>query len=136
MSNQIKIREFLNKETIPHYNIWYYLNDAGKKMPIGAKNNDTLETVLKKQKTNNYSKPQHKSDGTPFTDDEFMSLKPTIMLFLNHTDNIYCIDVDEPHIRSMEDFINDTGCDLFKDACWVEGNTKGIHIYILKLKIW
>lgn len=130
MSNQMKIREFLNNEKIPHYNIWYYLNDAGKKMPIGAKNNDTLETILKKQKINNHSKPQHKSDGTPFKDDEFMSLKPTIMLFLNHTDNIYCIDVDEPHIRSMEDFIADTGCDLFKDACWVEGNTKGIHIYI------
>ena len=29
----------------------------------------------------------------------------------------------------MSDFISQTGCDTFKDCCWVVGNTKGIHIY-------
>ena len=42
---------------------------------------------------------------------------------------MYCIDIDDYNINTMDEFISQTGCDTFKDCCWVAGNTKGIHIY-------
>ena len=30
----------------------------------------------------------------------------------------------------MDDFIYKTGVNIFKNCCWVQGNTKGIHIYL------
>ena len=30
----------------------------------------------------------------------------------------------------MDDFIKKSGCKLFKKSPWIQGNTKGIHIYI------
>ena len=38
-----------------------------------------------------------------------------------------------PTISSMDDFISETGVDIFRDCPYIKGNTKGIHIY-LKVK--
>ena len=65
----------------------------------------------------------------PFSDKERDSLQPIYTIFLKYTDNLFCIDIDDSNIKSMDDFVRQTGCDTFKDCCWVVGNTKGIHIY-------
>ena len=48
------INEFLIDEKIPYLKIWYYLDDKdGSKMPIGEKNNITIEEIKIKNKQNN-----------------------------------------------------------------------------------
>ena len=51
------LKQFMVKENIPHYFIWYFICDkTGTKTPIGEKNNDPIEKVI--SKTNiNPSKP-------------------------------------------------------------------------------
>ena len=55
-------------------------------------------------------------------------------LFLKHSDNLYCIDIDEPSITTMDE-LKDLIWDLdyyeeIFDCPYTKGNTKGIHIYI------
>lgn len=38
------LKTFLKMENIPHDTIWYYIKD-GKKMPIGKKNNISIEDI-------------------------------------------------------------------------------------------
>ena len=128
------LKQFLTNNQIPHRKIWYYLRDTdGKKMPEGEKNNDTLEQILKD--TNRRLAPKFnrydKSTETTYdlSETEIESYKNAYSLYIKFT-NYYCIDVDEIDINSMDDFIESTGCKLFKDSCWTTGNTKGIHIYI------
>lgn len=125
MISQISIREFLIKENIPHYAIWYYISTTtGKKTPIGEKNNEPLECVMEKQNIN----PQKPSRN--FDENEMNTLQKAYSIFVKYTDNIYCVDVDDPEIHTMDEFIEKTGYDIFKNSPWVKGNTKGIHIYI------
>ena len=49
---------------------------------------------------------------------------------MKYTECIYCVDIDMPTISSMDDFISQTGVEIFKDCPYIKGNTKGIHIYI------
>ena len=133
--NQMNIKAFLNLEQIPHYTIWYYISSTtGKKTPIGEKNNDSLDTVKNKRNINP-TKPTSKYDYTkkcsvPFVEDEETSLQKTYSIFLKYDDDLFCVDIDDKEINSMEDFINKTGIREFENACWIKGNTKGIHIYV------
>ena len=56
----ISLHDFLVTENIPFLKILYYINDKdGKKMPIGERNNITIEEMkLKNQK--GFFKPRHK----------------------------------------------------------------------------
>jgi hypothetical protein len=49
---------------------------------------------------------------------------------MKYCQNLYCVDIDDKEIHSMDEFVEKTGCDIFKNCCWVKGNTKGIHIYL------
>ena len=133
----MKLTEFLKTEKIPFYKIWYYIDDKTcTKKPIGEKNNDTIEDINKKS-TRTISKPKSikkkNKDGwvdIPLSTTELETLQESYTLFLKHTDNYYCVDIDDRLIGSMEEFILQTKCDIFKNCPWVVGNTKGIHIYI------
>ena len=134
------LHEFLFTEKIPYLKIWYYLDDKdGCKQTIGEKNNITIEEIKIKNKQNKYFKPTYKKSkkndqgdwiNIPFSSEkERESLQQVYTIFLKYTENLYCIDIDDSNIKNMDDFISQTGCDTFKDCCWVAGNTKGIHIY-------
>ena len=133
------IKKFLTQANIPYHKFWYYISDkTGKKTPIGEKNNIKIEDIPK-QDQKNISKPKSifvkskdpakKYDEILLSKTELESLQRSYTIFLKYTDNVYCIDIDDKEINSMDDFINKTGCSLFKNCCWIQGNTKGIHIY-------
>jgi hypothetical protein len=63
-------------------------------------------------------------------EEESQTLVQTYSLFLKFTKDMYCIDVDGKEIHSMDEIVQKTGCDLFVDCPWTQGNTKGIHIYL------
>ena len=134
--SEVKLSEFLETENIAYHKIWYYLRDSdGKKTPIGEKNNTTLEQALEK-KSQGTSKPKSKVkkvkdvwEEIPFSEQESKSLTLAYTIFLKYTNNHYCIDIDDKEIESMDDFVAKTGCDKFIDCAWIQGNTKGIHIY-------
>lgn len=133
------IQAFLSKSGIPFYKIWYYISDTtGKKTPIGEKNNIQIEDIPIQEKRNQNkpksifvksNDPSKKYDEIPLSQTEIASLQQAYTIFLKYTDNIYCVDIDDKEINSMDDFIQKTGCTIFKDCCWTQGNTKGIHIY-------
>ena len=119
------------------YNIiYYYIDDkTGKKCPHGEKNNKTKEEIIKSKKQIAKPPKTKKTDGlrVPLSNTEIKSIQQTYSIYMKHITDFYCIDVDDSEIHSMEDFIKKTKIDLFKKCCWIEGNTKGIHIY-LKVK--
>ena len=68
--------EFLLTENIPFLKIWYYNIDEidGKKMPIGEKNNITIEEMkLNNQKEGHY-KPTYKKSIKNKTTDEWIKI--------------------------------------------------------------
>ena len=119
------------------YNIiYYYIDDkTGKKCPHGEKNNKTKEEIIKRKKKITEPPKTKNTDGlrVPLSNTEIKSIQQTYSIYMKHIADFYCIDVDDSEIHSMEDFIKKTKIDLFKKCCWIEGNTKGIHIY-LKVK--
>lgn len=130
----MEFQDFLDSVKIPNFYVWYYLKDGyGTKIPIGAKNNATLDMVhqFNKEKKGN-TKPFEYS-GKPLKMDERDSLKKCYSVHINFvTDGDYklsVIDVDELGINTLDEFINKTGYDFFKDCPWCVGNNKGIHIY-------
>lgn len=140
--------EFCEIENIPVVKCWYYLNSKGEKKPLGEKNNLTTEDI----KTHKpISKPTKKYDDKTkkyieLTKDEQKSLTEVYSLFLKHTDNMYCIDVDDPEVNNIDDFLKmldffkslkssekkhlEKFKNIIKNSAWTSGNTKGIHIYV------
>ena len=137
------IQKFLENECGNLYsNIVYYIDDTTrKKIPTNEKNNISLEEIKNQKKEPKF--PTHKkckkpTDGSyiiknPLSENEKQSLTRAYSIYLKYIPDLYCIDVDDPHIKSMDDFVSNTKIDIFKNCFWVEGNTKGIHIY-LKIK--
>ena len=134
------LEEFIENEDLKCVPIYYYIDKvSGNKKPIGEKNNATVEEIneCKKKRDVNFPKPEYKTEmingkheKIPFSEDERASMTKAHSINLKHTDKLYCIDVDVFKIKNMEDFIAETGVQIFKNCCWVEGNTKGIHIYL------
>lgn len=152
------LNKFLKNEDIIYSMIYYYINDStNKKTPIYECNNLSIEDLELRNKnldngyinhftTNkNYNKivninikPQY-HNKKPLSQKEYDSIKLVYSLFLKYSDNIYVIDIDEESIKSLDDFIKllkSLGDEykgfrkLIKNASWIKGNTKGIHIYI------
>jgi len=136
----MKIFDFLKSQNIPFYKLWYYISDkTGKKTPIGEKNNIDIKDIHK-QENKCRERPKsifiksidnkRKYDEILLSNSELESLQQAYTIFIKYTDNVYCIDIDDKDIYNMDDFINKTKCTIFKDCCWIKGNTKGIHIYV------
>lgn len=152
----LKIQEFCDYEEIPYLPIYYFIKtdevtNEKKKVPIGEKNNYTIEEInniygkkageIKKKPTTYWDSKEKKN--IDLTKEERKTLTLSLSVFLKHSDNLYCIDIDDPTINSIDDYVkvledNDvynhkTYYDYIKNFVWTKGNTKGIHIY-LKIK--
>jgi phage/plasmid-associated DNA primase len=134
-----QLKEFLSNNQIPYNNIWVFISDKLKingdlhKIPIGEKNNKSLKDVIRTN--NNIIFDNEKPIKTKINNKEYiLSKKEYESLFICHTlylkyvENLYCIDIDDKTIKSLDDFNKITN--IFKDCPWVAGNTKGIHIYV------
>jgi P4 family phage/plasmid primase-like protien len=144
------ISDFMKQIEIPFNYCGVFLNDEGEKVPVGAQHDLSKEQV-KNLKNNcfwetTYGKPLPDKKNQ-YTDKAgkkiFMkSLKDVekkYSLYLNHCEDLYCVDVDEVAISDIETF------GYFKDCLWKQGNTKGLHIYVFiknvpkysnQVKIW
>jgi hypothetical protein len=142
-NKNMEISSFLKNNQIPFCNIWYYISDTtGKKTPIGEKNNikDVAEIktawYVKKTKPTSYSfknKTTEKYDTCELSQTEYDSLKYAVSIYLKHSpQNIYCVDIDDYTInKSLEELIKKhPQFEVFKNCSYLEGNNKGIHIYV------
>jgi hypothetical protein len=113
--------------------IWYYIQASdGKKIPVGEKNNITIEDALA-TRWKNRSEPEWAVSSPRFkntTTEEWSTRVPAYSIYLKHISNLYVIDVDVKGINSMADFVSQTGIRHFENSSWIKGNTKGIHIYV------
>jgi phage/plasmid-associated DNA primase len=113
----------LNDLTIK--SIEYFIDEVGKKIPVGEKNNldkkDITRHAIITHALRSYHRGRH--------EDMELEFIPTESIFLKHTDKLYVIDVDEKDITSMADFEQTIETKMFSNLTWTKGNTKGIHIY-------
>ncbi|NDB81577.1 MAG: hypothetical protein EB127_02325 [Alphaproteobacteria bacterium] len=125
----------LNELNLPYSHIWYYINDkTQRKEPCFEKNNKTLQEILQ-DKNKKFTQPKNKYNRVtkmrePFSESETATLTRAVSIYLKHTPDLYCIDVDDKSIASLDEFIDKTGHDIFRNCLWIPGNTKGIHIYV------
>jgi hypothetical protein len=145
---KLTIANFCKKFNIPTTRI-LILVDNGRKLPIYEQNNLSVEEIHERNKTNYMTVKTHKipilekpeyyySNGNKIPIKSTDVLVPTHSLYLKHTTNIYCIDIDDPNIKSMTDFIeclkssnvSDIFINFVSKCHYTYGNTKGIHIYI------
>lgn len=148
MNSNNSIEAFCKKNGIPVIDIWYYIKETnGKKTPIGEKNNKPVEevkTTINKNKKPTYHSYKKKSGKNDVIDDngkqvfekrfltekEVESLTLSHSLYLKHTENIYCLDIDDINIKSIDDLIQfNADFEFLRGVSYINGNTKGIHIY-------
>lgn len=128
---------FLKKEKIPFSNIWYYLSDKnGKKKPIGEFNKITDVNEIKTKWYIDGRKPPKSyflgKEEILLSKKEQESLKFSVSIYLKASPaNIYCLDIDDVNIKSIDDLINfNKKFEVFRGCPYLQGNTKGIHIYL------
>jgi hypothetical protein len=129
----MKIQQFLKLENIKAMKIQYYINDKGKKIPIGDLNNmsnedfDNIDEVKRQDEI--------KKQLFYLSSEKKATLKECYSIFLKHTKNVYVIDVDDDKINSLDDFVNQIKIknnkfvEYIQKCPWTKGNIKGIHIY-------
>jgi hypothetical protein len=124
--------KFIESESLPAHDIWYYISDKkNKKIPIGEKNDRTLKEV---QLCAKKVTPPPPSLASPT---ESASLTKAHAVFLKHVQDLYVLDVDEVSWQGsffMEHFIKqnypEKNAALLSKVPWTTGNTKGIHMYL------
>lgn len=140
----MELSTFLNENKLAYYGMWYFIDsETKKKTPLrhgryGEKNTLNLEKIEEEKARDEYTfsnKPtvyyNHLTKmERDLDDDELITLKKAYTVFVKHTPNLYCIDIDDDTINSMDDFVEKTKIDMFKKSAWIKGNTKGIHIYV------
>jgi len=123
----MELSKFVEKHNLVANDIWIHIEN-GKKYPIGEKNNSKPEEIRQDVITN---RPNYyindKRDKINLNEEQRYALKIVKSIYLKHTSSLFCFDVDDPSIQSMNDLLSYT--DTFKDCPWTQGNTKGIHIY-------
>lgn len=141
-TENLNIDEFCELNKIPYKRIWYYINDkSNKKKPIFENNTWTVEQINENSKrfknwgyapkTEVFKNNKDEKVVRYLSENEFKSLQKTYSLYLKHTNDIYCLDVDDANIKTLDDFIKlSPEFDIFKNCCWIKGNNKGIHIYL------
>jgi hypothetical protein len=129
--------KFLEKENIPFSNIWYFISDKnGKKKPIGEFNKITDANEIKTKWYIDGRKPPKSyylgKEQINLSKTEQESLKFSVSIYLKASPaNIYCLDIDDVKIKSIDDLISfDKKFEVFRGCPYLVGNTKGIHIYL------
>jgi len=152
--------EFFKNENISYTHIYYFIHSStSKKTPIFEKNNISKEELNKRNerdgfitmkygKTDNYF--THNLNTKPTTawvngskhilnSEELKSIQLTYSIYLKYSPELYVIDVDDYSINHMDDLIEllkakgkhyKSFINVLKNAVWIKGNNKGIHIYI------
>ena len=144
MENQIT--EFLVNYQIPNRYIWYYIKDSnGKKTPLGEMNNikdvSQIKTIINPKIRPTYYIVKNKKGEkkeVKLSKTEYDSLKLAVSIYLKHSpENIYCIDIDEVKInKNINELIKlHPEFEIFRNTPYLEGNTKGIHIYCKILNV-
>lgn len=129
--------EFLKQNNIPHCLIWYFIHkDTKKKIPIGEMSNakkDDIKTTIKSNQKPLRFYDRHNQQLRDLTTEESNTLTLANSLYLKHSDdNIFCADFDDETINSIDDLIKvNDNFKIFKDCSYLNGNTKGIHIYLI-----
>lgn len=128
------ISNFIAQQQIPTNLIGVFLNDDGKKKPIGDKNSLSLEEIATLKNGCHYEtmygneiptyKKEYTENGTKITMSSLKQVEKKKSLYLKYVPDLYCVDVDEKEIKDIETF------GYFKDCVWKQGNNKGLHIYI------
>jgi hypothetical protein len=138
------IGSFLKKYKVPHCKIWYYLNDAGDKICIGEKNNAKKSEIKTRINMRYFQMDDFGNYNVLYecpktgeekkwrlTPKEFESLQVCYSVYLKHTDDFYCIDIDDENIKTIEDLISvNPAFEFLRGCAYLQGNRKGIHIYV------
>lgn len=123
------MEKLLDGEDIKYHEMYYFISDKdGKKIPIGERNNISIDEI-DKIKRRNIEKPllyYRNKEEIILSEKELKSLTLSYTIFLKYTENIYCIDIDDECIKTLEEL----NIDILKGCPWLKGNTKGIHVYI------
>lgn len=128
------ISDFIKQQNILTNTIGVFLDDEGEKQQVGEKNDLTIEE-LNNLKNGSYYLTKYGKDipskkgeftkgGKKIILSKLKQVEKKQSLYLKYTENLYCIDVDNKDIKTIEDF------GYFTNCIWKEGNTKGIHIYV------
>jgi len=128
------ISDFIKQQNIPYNIIGVFLDDEGQKQPIEDRNNLTLEEI-QALKNNCYyetkygkqlptKKGEFTKGGKKIKMERLKVVEKKHSLYLKYIPDLYCIDIDNKNIKTIEEF------GYFKDCVWKEGNNKGIHIYV------
>jgi len=131
--NDKSISLYYEENGIPYHYIWYYIDDKSKKkVPIGEYNKTIkikVEEKLYKQNMEGMRMTENQEDKLKrINEKERESMVKSYTSFLKHTDNIYCIDIDEEMIKTPLELPDEYG--RIRLSGYIKGNTKGIHIYI------
>ena len=138
LENKIDLKEFLDYHCIYYLKIHYFICDkTHKKIPMGEKNNISLNDVISKMNIKVYPKDYYyiensnkKYEKIFLTESELRSRVPAYSIFLKYTKNLFVIDCDEENINTLEDFQKKTEITNFYNCPWLKGNIKGIHIMV------
>lgn len=145
----VPISQFCKANKIPNTKILILLKDGVKKHPVYEQNNLTVDEIHERNKTGKMTVKEYKIqmyerpesyfvDGQKHRTTEKDVFTPAHSLYLKHTPNMYCIDIDDPSMRTLTDFIyllnvknvSQTFINAIKKAHYTFGNTKGLHIYL------
>jgi len=130
----MNIDKFLETNNLIYKAVWYFIEaETGRKTPIGEKNNLSQKELKDSVKTHGKKPTYTKKDGQKIylSVNEYNSLQKVYSIYLKHTDDLYCLDVDMYHINTLDDLIEQHNeFNIFQGCSWVVGNTKGIHIYL------
>lgn len=133
--NKTNLNLFFNTNNLLYNYIWYYIKDKTlKKTPLFEFNKLDKENCINKMIKQNdnlnfYMNKPNKDKDHEFSLNEYNSLTFCYSVFLKHCDDIYVIDIDDLDINTTKD-LPELEYYFFKDNPFIEGNTKGIHIYI------
>jgi hypothetical protein len=136
----MNLNEAFELNSIPYHNFWYYISDSThKKTPTGGINKtDSLEMIDKKQQTFTNKKPVTYYNASSkmtqtFSETEEKTITCAYAVFLNHTEGIYCLDVDDEDINTLDEFIEKTNANYLQT---VHGHqeTRKVFTYTYRLR--
>jgi len=144
------IKKFVEINKVPYTNILVLVKEGeNKKYPIYERNNLTIEEIEERNITGLIKNKNGRHTKIILNNPEYVYVSPTepkykikkgdkithtLSLYLKHTENIYCIDIDDATINNFDTFLNMITDEHIKNVLskcpYTFGNTKGIHIYI------
>ena len=142
------IQEFAEINNIPYTDILVLIKNVNKqKYPIYERNNLSIEEIIERNKSGIIKNKNGRHTKIIFDNLDYVWLSTneprykikkddklirTNSLYLKHTKNIYCIDVDQEftNFDTFLDILDKDLKNLLTNCPYTTGNTKGFHIYV------